>query len=136
MSSLDSISVSVQYQPTSMARAIVNEIDAGLKTLIEQQRSSTIDLRGLPLFPGDAEYLKSLLGIGEINIALDALGPSEIYETAIPGVWWCTHYNEAQEIIAEQIEITTVPALVQTDIMSLQQARKLLAKQCGNDGIQ
>lgn len=126
MSKLDQIPVNVvQTSPTQVV-AILNEIDELLIQLIEQGKSSAIDLRSLPLFPGDYENLKALLGEGEISISMDSLGPSEIIETNIPGVWWCTHYNEADEKIAEFIEVTRVPQLLLTDTDELRQSRNKL----------
>lgn len=127
MSKLEQIPVQVVQGTTSQVAAILNEIDALLIKLIEQDESSAIDLRSLPLFPGDYEKLKAVLGEGEISVSLDTLGPSEIIETIIPGVWWCTHYNEADEKIAEFIEITRVPSLLQTDLDELQHSRDKLA---------
>jgi hydrogenase-1 operon protein HyaF len=127
MSKLEQIPVQIIQGTTSQVAAILNEIDALLIKLIEQDESSAIDLRSLPLFPGDYEQLKAVLGEGEISVSLDTLGPSEIIETIIPGVWWCTHYNEADEKIAEFIEITRIPSLLQTDPDELQHSRDKLA---------
>lgn len=128
MSKLEQIPVNVIQTSPSQVAAILNEIDELLTKLVEHNESSAIDLRSLPLFPGDYENLKALLGEGEVSISLDSLGPSEIVETQIPGVWWCTHYNEADEKIAEFIEVTRVPQLLLTDTDELQQSRNKLAR--------
>jgi hydrogenase-1 operon protein HyaF len=127
MNKIEQIPVQVVQGTTTQVAAILNEIDALLKKLIEEDETSAIDLRSLPLFPGDYEKLKASLGEGEISISLDTLGPSEIIETSIPGVWWCTHYNEADEKIAEFIEITRIPSLLKTDADELKHSRDMLA---------
>ncbi|MGD8925973.1 MAG: hydrogenase expression/formation C-terminal domain-containing protein [Thioalkalispiraceae bacterium] len=128
MNKLEQIEVVVSHNSPSQVAAILNEIDELLKQLIEQNKPSAIDLRSLPLFPGDYENLRELLGEGEITAKLNSLGPSSIVETRIPGVWWCTHYNEADEKIAEFIEITRIPELLLTDSVELQQSRSKLAE--------
>ncbi len=128
MTRLDQIPVQVVQRASSQVAAILNEIDELLAQLIEHRKASAIDLRSLPLFPGDYESLKDLLGTGEVQVTLNTLGSSEIVETIIPGVWWCTHFNEAQEKIAEFIEITRIPDLLLTDEVELQMARKKLAQ--------
>lgn len=117
MSKLEDIGVSVESGDPSPSQvgAILHELQTKLKALNNQGQSDSVDLRTLPLFPGDYELLKETLGYGEIHISIDAMGPSEIYETAIPGLWWLTHYNSEDEIIAEYIEITSLPEMVKTD---------------------
>jgi hydrogenase-1 operon protein HyaF len=123
MSKLEDISVTVE-PPGSPGQvlAILNELQFKLKTLIEQGNNDSIDLRTLPLFPGDYELLKETLGYGEIHVSIEAMGPTEIYETAIPGIWWVTHYNSQDENVAEYIEITELPELIKTDPVEIQQA--------------
>lgn len=128
MNRLEQIPVQVIQRATSQVAAILNEIDELLTRLIELDQPAAIDMRSLPLFPGDYEHLKALLGEGEVHATLNSLGPSEIIETSIPGVWWCTHYNEAQEKIAEFIEITRMPELLLTNKLELQSAREKLAQ--------
>lgn len=103
-------------------RALLQEIDTLLHDLAEHGKSGSVDLRSLPLFPGDYQMLKDSLGQGEIQVSLYTLGPSTIYETTIPGVWWVTHCNEADEVVAEFIEVTRCPAIMQTPAEELPQA--------------
>jgi hydrogenase-1 operon protein HyaF len=128
MTQLEQIPVQVIERASSQVAAILVEIDELLAQLVEKNKTSAIDLHSLPLFPGDYESLKKLLGTGEVLVTLNTLGPSEIVETIIPGVWWCTHFNEAQEKIAEFIEITRIPELLKTDEVELQMAREKLAQ--------
>lgn len=128
MSTLDNISVSVESaeRPTTQVIAILNEIATLLAKLVEQGKTDSIDLRSLPMFPGDYEALKAALGEGEIHATLTAIGPSTLQETAIPGVWWVTHRNEHQETVAEFIEVTPLPELLKTTDTDLQQAPQRL----------
>ncbi|MDY6980701.1 MAG: hydrogenase expression/formation C-terminal domain-containing protein [Pseudomonadota bacterium] len=127
MSKLDEISVSVEPGGSpSQVMAILNELLAKLTALSEQGINDSIDLRSLPMFPGDYEQLKETLGYGEIHVSIDAMGPTEIYETAIPGLWWVSHFNSADENIAEFIEITALPAILKTDEQDLREAGQQL----------
>jgi hydrogenase-1 operon protein HyaF len=92
--------------------AIVHEIAALLARLADSGSGGCIDLRSLPLAPADHECLESWLGDGAVRATLDALGPSEIRETGVPGVWWVTHRDSAGAITAELIEVACVPEIL------------------------
>ncbi len=77
-------------------------------------RTSIIDLRSIPLAPGEEETIIDTLGQGEVHARLDALGPSEIYETRYAGVWLITHYNEDEAIVSRFIEITEIPDILKS----------------------
>jgi hydrogenase-1 operon protein HyaF len=91
---------------------LLHEIRHALQALLETGKETVIDLRGLPLGPGEEARIEEQLGRGEVRVALDALGPSEILETRFPGVWLVTHRNNDNEIIGRFIEICLVPRLV------------------------
>jgi len=93
---------------------ILHEIRHALDLLIEKNQATTIDLRSIPMAPGEEEKIEEMLGEGEISIKLDALGPSEIVETSIAGVWLVTHRNMEEEVLGKFIEITRVPSLLAT----------------------
>ena len=131
MSKLSEIAVSVEQRAPAQVLAVLNEIDTHLQALAEQGIESAIDLRSLPFFPGDYELLKDLLGEGELKATLNSLGPTYIHETRVPGVWRVVHYNDAEEKIAEFIEVTRLPQLLQTDPESLQHAPTALARLIG-----
>ena len=78
------------------------------------------------MHPDDHALLRETLGRGEIHASLDALGATEIYETAIAGIWWVTHYNSRDENIAEYIEITTLPEILKTDPQDIEQGERQL----------
>ena len=114
---LEDIAVSVydlrhDSSPTPNVRALLNEIATRLAILLERGESDSIDLRGLPLMPGEREALRNALGHGEVSAKVTALGEAEIYETAFPGVWWTQHRSENGETVAELIEICLQPAML------------------------
>lgn len=134
MSKLEEIGVRVETENPSSGQvgAILCELQTRLKTQNAEGLDDSIDLHTLPLFPSDYELLKKTLGYGEIHISIDAIGPTEIYETAISGIWWLTHYNSEDEIIAEYIEITTLPEIVKTDSRELTVAERQLQQLIDN----
>lgn len=118
MSDLQDITVRVEEgtgsEPSAQVLAIANEIERHLWIYLQKGETASIDLRSLPMAPGDYQALKVLLGKGEVSARLDALGPSEIYETAVPGVWWLKHHNASNEVMADLIEITACPDILRT----------------------
>lgn len=93
---------------------LLHEIRHALYSLVENSVSSVIDLRSIPLAPGEEEKLIEKLGYGEVSAKLDALGPSEIYETQYKGVWLVTHFNTEGSIIGRFIEITLIPEILKS----------------------
>ncbi len=95
-------------------RALLAEIETLLESLVSSGRAGMIDLNSLPLAPGEYEKLRQTLGQGEVSARIDAIGPSEIIETHYPGVWWVTHYNVEGDIVADMLEIATVPEIIKS----------------------
>lgn len=93
---------------------ILHEIRHALKKLLETGKATTIDLRAIPMAPGEEQKIEEILGEGEISIKLEALGPSEIIETATAGVWLITHFNVEREVVGKFIEITRIPSLAES----------------------
>ena len=79
--------------------------------------------------PGEEAKIEKMLGEGEISVKLNALGPSEIIETGISGVWLITHYNMEEEVLGKFIEITKVPALIATQEEDLAEGLSRLVEQ-------
>lgn len=77
--------------------------------------TGAIDLRWLPLYPGDIEKLRDVLGTGEVAATVAALGDSTVQETAIPCVWWVTHHGGEANLIGHWIEISETPSLLRSD---------------------
>lgn len=113
--SLQNIAVKVVTDDTSSIgniAALLAEISTMLEQLLSRGTGSMIDLKSLPLSPLEYEQLRFTLGQGEVTARLEAIGPSEIIETHYPGVWWVTHYNVEGDIIADMIEIASVPGIL------------------------
>jgi hydrogenase-1 operon protein HyaF len=97
---------------TQNVQPLLHEIRHALAALLESGKTSIIDLRSIPLAPGEEEAIIEALGKGEINARLEALGPSDIYETRFAGVWLISHYNEDRMVVSRFIEITELPAIL------------------------
>ena len=91
---------------------LMMEIAEMVRTLVDSGETAAIDLSALPLTPADKAWLKERLGSGQIHVTLEAEGQSNLDETACPGVWWITHRDTRDRVIAEFIEVTLVPDLV------------------------
>lgn len=91
---------------------LLHEIRHALQLLVDSGEETTIDLRSLPMAPDDEARLEKMLGRGEVEATLNALGPSEIHETSIPGVWWVVHYNDNEAVIGKFIEVARVPSVL------------------------
>ena len=99
---------------TYNVKPLLHEIRHALAKLLNDQESTVIDLRSLPLAPGEEEKLLNKLGHGEVHASLNALGPTEIVETGYPGVWVLLHYNTDREVIGKFIEICEIPELLRS----------------------
>ncbi len=97
---------------TQNVKPLLHEIRHALDKLIETGDTTIIDLRSIPLAPGEEDKILNKLGRGEVLAQLDALGLSEIIETRYTGVWLVTHYNDENHIISRFIEVTTMPEIL------------------------
>ena len=99
---------------------LLHEVKHALTNLVANNETAIIDLRSIPLAPGEEDKIIDILGIGEVQARLNALGPSDIIETQYSGVWLITHYNDENNIISRFIEITKMPEILcsQTDDIS------------------
>jgi hydrogenase-1 operon protein HyaF len=94
---------------------LMREIRHALESLLDSGATHVIDLRAIPLGPGEEERLLAALGVGELCATFDALGRSELQECSYAGVWRITHWNSADEVTGRFIEITFAPALLAAD---------------------
>lgn len=139
MNGLKDIGVKV-VSGTGNAHAVLREVEERLQKLVEQGEEGSIDLSGLPLTPEDYDLLEETLGEGEVVAEVHSLGPSRIHETGIPGVWWVTHYNSDDEVLAEFIEVAWCPEILLTpeddakDGLEALRARLFELKQAGDHG--
>ena len=113
------------------ARPILFEVLHALEALLDTGETSIIDLRSIPLAPGEEETILETLGQGELHARLNALGPSEIIETRFAGVWLITHYNDEEAIVSRFIEITTIPDILKSQDEDMSNALIELAHELG-----
>lgn len=113
MSSLDTIPVTTEVA-TGNVEPLLHEIRHALKRLASGKEGTTIDLKSLPLAPGEEERIEATLGTGEVRAEVDALGPTVIQETSYPGVWLTTHKNADDAVVARFIEVTYIPELLRS----------------------
>jgi HupH hydrogenase expression protein, C-terminal conserved region len=76
------------------------------------EQGTVIDLKSLPMAPGEERRIEEALGEGEVRAELQALGPTVVQETAYPGVWLVTHRNAENEVVARFIEVTRMPEIL------------------------
>ena len=108
---------------------IMHQIRHALDRLLADGECSIIDLRSIPLAPGEEDNIIDRLGQGEVHARLNALGPSEISETRHAGVWLITHYNEDEEIVSRFIEITSIPDILKSQPEDMSVAARGLAEE-------
>ena len=113
VSSLDKIPVTTEVA-TGNVEPLLHEIRHALKRLASGEEGTTIDLKSLPLAPGEEERIEATLGTGEVRAEVDALGPTLIQETSYPGVWLTTHKNADDAVVARFIEVTHIPELLRS----------------------
>lgn len=131
MSRLEDIGVRIEpvgagAEEWGNALPILHEIRHGLGRLAETGEPTVIDLRSVPFGPGDEERLLGLLGHGEVEATLKALGTTRIWESAVPAVWLIDHYNGEGERIALHIQIDRIPDILCTQSEDIQEAAGLL----------
>jgi len=104
--------IQVSDELTQNVKPILHEIKHALNALIESGKPSIIDLRSIPLAPGEEDKILDALGHGEVSAQMNSLGLSEITETQYAGVWLITHYNTDHHIISRFIEVTAIPEIL------------------------
>ena len=127
MSGLPSIPVQVEAQASGTACRgnaipILHEVRHALERLISRGEATRIDLNAIPFGPGDEVWLNALLGTGEVHATIEALGPTSVRETAIPGVWLVDHRNPEGERLALHLEVTCIPGILRTQCVDLDTA--------------
>ena len=100
---------------------LLHEIRHALERLVQTGEPTVIDLRAIPLTPTEERELETLLGHGEVDCQINTLGKSSARETAITGVWWISHYNSEDELMARSIEVTTIPTIIPSDKESIRE---------------
>ncbi len=113
--------------------AVLNEVLATLEcpdTVDDNQ----IDIQSLPLSAQEREYLNEVLGRGEATIELQLSGLTRCTETAVPGVWWVTHFNPEGMIAAEFIEVAEVPHILKVDAGEIEKGIAALKRKISTAG--
>lgn len=126
--------IQIGNELTWNVQPILHEIRHALHKLIDSGNNSIIDLRSIPLAPGEEDTIINTLGCGEVHARLNALGPSEIIETRFAGVWLITHYNEDNSIIGRFIEITALPDILKSQPEDMAFALAQLESELNDDG--
>jgi len=119
---------------TGNVTPIINEIRHALKKLLDEGEATIIDLRAMPMGPGEEQQLESLLGIGEVTAKIDAMGPSTVNETLFAGVWLVTHRNTEDAILGKFIEITRYPSILESQTEDMRSALKALPDLLAENG--
>ena len=122
-----------EYAPTHNVVPILHEIRHAMRKLLDEGETTIIDLRAMPFAPGEEDELESVLGTGEITVHMNALGPSELKETAYAGVWLITHYNAEEEILGKFIEVTRIPSLIQSQTEDIESGLQALQEHLTTD---
>ena len=110
----EQFNIQIGNELTHNVQPLLHEIRHALNELVKTGGTHIIDLRSIPLAPGEEEQIIVKLGCGEMQAQLDALGQSEIYETQYSGVWLITHFNEENSIVGRFIEITFIPEILKS----------------------
>lgn len=93
--------------------SLLQEIAVRLDRLVNGGEPEAVDLRALPVMSEeDLQHLRDLLGTGEVTATVQAMGATELEETAFPGVWWGTYFGADGDMVAERIEIAWVPDIL------------------------
>lgn len=116
MPSLDDIPVHVvsdrPLDEVAKVLPLLYEIRHALAKLAETGESTLIDLLSMPMTDADRERLFAVLGKGEVVAQVDALGPSQVTETACAGVWLVEHRDEDGTRRVLHIEVATTPSIL------------------------
>jgi hydrogenase-1 operon protein HyaF len=99
---------------THNVQPLLNEVRHALVKLLDDGASTVIDLRSIPLAPGEEQKLLDELGQGEVHAQLRALGSTNFVETHYPGVWIVEHFNNNEEVIGKFIEVCAIPELLRS----------------------
>ena len=135
-------SIGVKVEPTSVEEIdvftlnvvpLLHEVRHALERLLESGEPTTIDLGAIPLAPGEFEKIDAALGTGEVKVVLEAMGPSQIYETQFSGVWRTTHLNAANEVVGRYIEVTRIPEILLAQEADVRVGLDLLSRKLSGD---
>ncbi len=95
-------------------RALLTEIAALLENLNKNNEGGIIDLKSLPFSTTEYDLFCKILGRGEVSVHIEAIGNSEVLETAYPGLWRVKHFNMNGDVVADLLEIAWVPQFIKS----------------------
>jgi hydrogenase-1 operon protein HyaF len=110
---LNAIAVQIEHSSGNI-EPLLHEIRHALTLLLNVGATTCIDLKGMPLAPGEEARIMEALGTGEVRATITASGSSEVAETAYPGVWLVSHFNEEGQTQGRFIEITSIPEILRS----------------------
>jgi hydrogenase-1 operon protein HyaF len=93
-----------------------------LAQLVELGEPTQIDLSREPLRACDVDRLLQWLGRGEVEARIEALGVTQVRETALAGVWLVDHRDAEDRRLTLQVEIAHCPEILPTAQEDLTQA--------------
>lgn len=93
-------------------RTILGEIARLLESLLETGEGGSIEVTDLAMTEEDYDLLDETLGRGEVHAEVSGAVQVQAVETGIAGVWWITHLNAQDEIMAEFIEVAFCPEIL------------------------
>jgi len=99
---------------TQNLKPLLLQVEQALADLIDADRSTVIDLTAMPFSDRDEQDLRRQLGCGEVNATVDALGPTLVEETGLPGVWLVEHKDAEERRLTLHLEICRVPGILVT----------------------
>jgi hydrogenase-1 operon protein HyaF len=127
MSGLAGIPVAVEHSSGNV-ELLLHEIGHALDRLLTHGQGTLIDLRSVPLAPGEEDRILEFLGTGEVRAELDAGGLSTVNESRFAGVWVVTHHDPGGDIIGRLIEISLIPDILRSQPPQMREGREALAR--------
>jgi len=129
-SALQDIAVRIEHSSGNID-PLLHEIRHALSLLLNVGAATCIDLKSIPLAPGEEAQIMEALGNGEARAMITSAGRSEITETRFPGVWLVSHFNEQDEIAGRFIEITSIPQILCSQTADIEDGLARLKTQLG-----
>lgn len=99
---------------------LLHEMRHALGRLLQEGQPGIIDLKGVPLAPGEEDEVLAFIGAGEVHAQLQTFGRSEIRESSYPGVWIVTHYDERGDLQSRFIEVTYMPEILRSQRVDIE----------------
>ncbi|HHJ17986.1 MAG TPA: hydrogenase expression/formation protein [Gammaproteobacteria bacterium] len=122
--------------PTGNLIPLLHEIRHALERWLDSGEEHAIDLRGIPMAPGEEDQLLATLGEGELHADLSLTGKSVVIETRFPAVWLVTHYNTDERIVGRYIEVCEMPAILKSQTEDARAGLEYLGKLLNENNLQ